>query len=43
MSKQYDTIVVGGGFYGLRIAQFLVEELGQKRRWRHDGSAYAKS
>ncbi len=25
--KQYDTIIIGGGFYGLRIAQFLVDEL----------------
>src|SRR4051812_17496796 len=30
MAKKYDTIIVGGGFYGLRIAQFLVESLGQK-------------
>ena len=29
--KQFDTIVVGGGFYGLRVAQFLVEELNQKK------------
>jgi len=29
--KQYDTIIIGSGFYGLRIAQFLNEELGQKR------------
>lgn len=28
--KHYDTIIIGGGFYGLRIAQFLVDELGQK-------------
>ncbi len=25
------TIIIGGGFYGLRLAQFLVEELGQKK------------
>ena len=31
MGHKYDTIVIGGGFYGLRIAQFLVDELGQKR------------
>lgn len=31
MNKNYDTIIIGGGFYGLRIAQFLQEELGQKR------------
>lgn len=30
MSKQYDTVIIGGGFYGLRIAQFLVDELGIK-------------
>lgn len=29
--KTYDTIIVGGGFYGLRIAQFLKEELKVKR------------
>lgn len=28
MSEQYDAIVVGGGFYGLRIALFLRAELG---------------
>lgn len=27
MAKEYDTIIIGGGFYGLRIAQFLVDEL----------------
>lgn len=27
---KYDTIIVGGGFYGLRLAQFLHDELGQK-------------
>lgn len=27
----YDTIIIGGGFYGLRIAQFLVEEIGLKK------------
>lgn len=26
---QRSTVIIGGGFYGLRIAQFLVEELGQ--------------
>src|SRR5947208_2054171 len=31
MSRSYDTVIVGGGFYGLRIAQFLAEELGQKK------------
>lgn len=31
MSKIYDTLIIGGGFYGLRIAQFLAEELGQKK------------
>lgn len=30
MSKRYDAIIIGGGFYGLRIAQFLKEELGQE-------------
>lgn len=29
MAKHYNTIIIGGGFYGLRIAQFLKEELGQ--------------
>jgi glycine/D-amino acid oxidase-like deaminating enzyme len=29
--KEFDTVIIGGGFYGLRIAQFLNEELGQKR------------
>ena len=28
--RQGKTIVIGGGFYGLRTAQYLVEELGQK-------------
>lgn len=28
---KYDTVIIGGGFYGLRIAQFLVEELNQKK------------
>jgi len=28
--KRYDTVIIGGGFYGLRIAQFLVDELGIK-------------
>lgn len=27
----YDTVVIGGGFYGLRIAQFLQEVLGHTR------------
>lgn len=31
MSRTYDTVIIGGGFYGLRIAQFLVEELDQKK------------
>ncbi len=31
MQKHYDAIIIGGGFYGLRVAQFLTEELGQKR------------
>jgi glycine/D-amino acid oxidase-like deaminating enzyme len=29
--QQYDTVIIGGGFYGLRIAQFLKEDLGQNR------------
>lgn len=29
--QKYDTVVIGGGFYGLRIAQFLYDELDQKR------------
>ncbi len=29
-NKKYDTIIIGGGFYGLRIAQYLYEELNQK-------------
>lgn len=29
-NKKYDTIIIGGGFYGLRIAQYLFEELNQK-------------
>jgi len=29
--NNYDVIIIGGGFYGLRIAQFLNEELGQKK------------
>lgn len=31
MSNEYDTIIIGGGFYGLRIAQYLVEELHQDK------------
>jgi glycine/D-amino acid oxidase-like deaminating enzyme len=31
MARGYDTIIIGGGFYGLRLAQFLREELGVKR------------
>jgi glycine/D-amino acid oxidase-like deaminating enzyme len=31
VSTSYDTIIIGGGFYGLRIAQFLREELGVER------------
>lgn len=31
MTGKYDTVVVGGGFYGLRLAQFLVEDLNQKK------------
>lgn len=30
MAKSKATIIIGGGFYGLRIALFLCEELGQK-------------
>jgi glycine/D-amino acid oxidase-like deaminating enzyme len=30
MSTQLDTIIIGGGFYGLRLALFLYEELGIK-------------
>jgi glycine/D-amino acid oxidase-like deaminating enzyme len=30
-SGDYDTIIIGGGFYGLRIAQFLKEELNVDR------------
>lgn len=29
-TEHYDTIIIGGGFYGLRIAQFLVDELNIK-------------
>lgn len=28
--QAYDTIIIGGGFYGLRTAQYLYDELGQK-------------
>lgn len=28
--KTYDTVIIGAGFYGLRIAQFLTDELGVK-------------
>ncbi len=28
--KYYDYLIIGGGFYGLRVAQFLKEELGAK-------------
>jgi glycine/D-amino acid oxidase-like deaminating enzyme len=28
--KQYDTIIIGGGFYGLNVALFLRDELGVK-------------
>lgn len=31
MARDFDTIIVGGGFYGLRIAQFLKENLGVDR------------
>ncbi len=31
MPTVYNTVIVGGGFYGLRIAQFLTEELGVKQ------------
>lgn len=31
MAVVYDTVIVGGGFYGLRIAQFLREELGVQK------------
>jgi glycine/D-amino acid oxidase-like deaminating enzyme len=30
MSKSYDAVIIGGGFYGLRLAQYLREELGAK-------------
>jgi glycine/D-amino acid oxidase-like deaminating enzyme len=30
-AQAYDTVIIGGGFYGLRIAQFLIEELGEKK------------
>lgn len=30
MQKRYDTIIIGGGFYGLRVAQYLREEIGVK-------------
>ena len=30
MEKNNDTIIIGGGFYGLRVALFLYEELGVK-------------
>jgi glycine/D-amino acid oxidase-like deaminating enzyme len=29
-NKEYSTIIIGGGFYGLRMALFLVEELQQQ-------------
>ncbi len=29
--QNYDTIIIGGGFYGLRIAQYLRDELGQRK------------
>lgn len=29
--EQFDTIIIGGGFYGLRIAQFLKEELNREK------------
>src|SRR5262245_51953776 len=28
--QKYDTIIIGGGFYGLRLAQFLHDELAKK-------------
>lgn len=31
MSKDYDAIVIGGGFFGLSIAYYLKSSLGQKR------------
>jgi glycine/D-amino acid oxidase-like deaminating enzyme len=31
IAKKYDTIIIGGGFYGLRIAQFLYDELDVKK------------
>jgi hypothetical protein len=29
--QSYDTIIIGGGFYGLRIAQYLREKVGLKK------------
>lgn len=29
--EEYDTVIIGAGFFGLRIAQFLYDELGQKK------------
>jgi glycine/D-amino acid oxidase-like deaminating enzyme len=31
MSKQYDAIIIGGGFFGLNVAGYLKEKLGQKK------------
>lgn len=31
MATIYDTIIIGGGFYGLRVAQYMREELGQQK------------
>jgi len=30
MTKFYDTVVIGGGFYGMRLSQFLVDDLKEK-------------
>lgn len=31
MPRKYDAVIIGGGFYGLRIAQFLYDELGFRK------------
>ncbi len=31
MSKQYDAVVIGGGFFGLSVAGYLKSQLGQRR------------
>ncbi len=30
-NEKYDVVIIGGGFYGLRMAQFMKEELGAKK------------